>query len=77
VGKTLAGEQRHFLRLDEVNSAVTDRFVVRRSSRVTEVLITGAHVVEHGGLRYRVKRTLPVDGEPVFVAIDTELLGAI
>jgi hypothetical protein len=56
---------------------VTDRFVVRRSSRVTEVLITGAHVVEHGGLRYRVKRTLPVDGEPVFVAIDTELLGAI
>ncbi|MFM0328179.1 head-tail adaptor protein [Paraburkholderia strydomiana] len=61
----------------QVNSAVTDRFVVRRSARVTEALITGAHVVEHGGLRYRVKRTLPVDGEPVFVAIDTELLGAI
>ncbi|SAL20652.1 Phage head-tail joining protein [Caballeronia cordobensis] len=61
----------------QVNSAVTDRFIVRRSARVTEASITGEHVVEHGGLRYRVKRTLPLDGDAVFVAIDAELLGAI
>lgn len=59
----------------QVNEAVTDRFVVRRSARVTEALIGGQHVVEHGGLRYRVKRTLPYEGDAVFVVIDTELLG--
>lgn len=66
-----------FLGSVQAQNVITDRFTVRRSPRVNEAEVTASHVIEYAGMRYRVKRVLAVDGDLVFVSIDTELLGAI
>ncbi|CAL8476408.1 phage head closure protein [Caballeronia sp. S22] len=61
----------------QLEQSVTHRFTVRRSSQVTESSVTAEHVVEYRGERYRVKRTIALEGRRDRVAIDAELLGAI
>lgn len=56
---------------------VTDRFIVRRSATVTERSITGEHVIEWDGQRYRVKRASDLEGARRFVMIETENLGNV
>lgn len=66
-----------FFGSQQLEQAVTHRFTVRRSSQITEATITAEHVVEYAGQRYRVKRTIALEGRRERVALDTELLGAI
>jgi head-tail adaptor len=61
----------------QTETPVTHRFTVRRSNQINEVTITGEHVIEHLSLRYRVRRTIALEGRRDRLAIDTELLGTI
>ena len=66
-----------FFGTKQVEETVTDRFTIRRTSVLTERTITGEHVVEGGGARYRVKRATALNGGNRFVVIETELLGNV
>ncbi len=48
-----------------------------QGSESNEVTITGEHVAEYTGLRYRVKRASDLNGERRFVVLEVEALGAI
>lgn len=61
----------------QVGEGVTDRFIIRRSSLLTERTITIEHVVEHDGQRFRVKRTSMLNGEKKFVVIEVGVLGDV
>lgn len=56
----------------QVENKVTHIFTVRYREG-----ITGEHVVEHDGIRYRVKRASPYRDQRAFTVIETEELGVI
>lgn len=64
-----------FFGTKQVGEDVTDRIYIRRTSALTERTITGEHVCESGGLRYRVRRASALNGEKKFVLLDVECLG--
>ncbi len=61
----------------QVGNGVTHRIIVRRTAAINEVTITGEHVAEYAGLRYRVKRASDLNGARRFVVLEVEALGAI
>jgi len=61
----------------QVETTVTHRLATWRTARVNADVITGAHVVDHGAMRYRVRRATDINGERAFVLLDLEQLGAI
>jgi hypothetical protein len=61
----------------QVENAVTHQLITWRSGTVNAGAIGARHVVEHAGIRYRVKRASDMNGERAFVVIDLEQLGAI
>ena len=61
----------------QVGEEVTDRFTVRRDTGTHPEQITGLHVVELDGFRFRVVRAFDLDGATEFTAIDCKLLGAV
>lgn len=66
-----------FFGTKQVGEAVTDRITIRRSSLVTERTITGEHVCECDGVRYRVRRASPLNGGKVFVLLEVECIGNV
>lgn len=66
-----------FFGTKQVDESVTDRFIVRRSSQLTERTITGEHVIECEGQRFRVKRASAMNGGRTFVVIEAEGLGNV
>lgn len=66
-----------FYGTQQVETTVTHRLKTWRTARVNALVITGAHVVEHAGIRYRVKRATDLDEDGAFVQLDLEQLGAI
>lgn len=56
----------------QVDTKVTDIFTIRYREG-----ITGEHVIELAGIRYRVKRASPYRDQRVFTVIEAEELGAI
>jgi len=61
----------------QVESGVTHRLATWRTSRMNADVIGGAHVVEHGCMRYRVRRATDIKGGRMFVLLDLEQLGSI
>ena len=61
----------------QVETTVTHRLATWRTSAVNADTITGDHVVEHGGMRYRVRRATDLNGQRAFVLLDLEQLGSI
>lgn len=66
-----------FFGTKQLEETVTDRFIIRRTSLLTERTITGEHVIEGEGQRFRVKRVSAMNGGRDFVVIETELLGNV
>lgn len=66
-----------FYGTQQVETTVTHRLKTWRTARVNALVITGAHVVEHRGIRYRVRRATDMDAHDAFVQLDLEQLGAI
>lgn len=66
-----------FFGTKQIEESVTDRFIVRRTSQITERTVTGEHVIECEGQRFRVKRASAMNGGRTFVVIETELLGNV
>jgi head-tail adaptor len=61
----------------QTGEGVTHRVTIRRRPGLTETEITGEHVVDAEGLRYRVRRASAWQGEGEAVLLDVELLGKI
>lgn len=61
----------------QIENGVTHRIVARRTATINEASITGEHVAEYAGMRYRVKRASDINGERRFVVLEVEVLGAI
>lgn len=61
----------------QVETTVTHRLATWRTASVNADTITGEHVVEHGGMRYRVRRATDINGQRAFVLLDLEQLGTI
>lgn len=61
----------------QIDESVTDRFIIRRTSLLTDRTITGEHVIEGEGQRFRVKRVSALNGGRNFVVIEAELIGSI
>lgn len=66
-----------FFGTKQVGEGVTDRIYIRRTSALNERTITGEHVCESGGLRYRVRRASALNGEKKFVLLEVECLGDV
>lgn len=66
-----------FFGTKQIDETVTDRFIVRRSSQLTERTITGEHVIECEGQRFRVKRASAMNGGKNFVVIEAEGMGNV
>ena len=66
-----------FFGTKQVGEDVTDRIYIRRTSALTERTITGEHVCESSGLRYRVRRASALNGEKKFVLLEVECLGNV
>lgn len=66
-----------FFGTKQVGEDITDRFIIRRTSLLTDRTITGEHVIEGEGQRFRVKRVSAMDGGRKFVVIETELIGNV
>lgn len=66
-----------FYGTQQVETTVTHRLKTWRTARVNALVITGSHVAEHKGMRYRVKRATDLDAHDAFVQLDLEQLGAI
>lgn len=64
-----------FFGTKQVGEDVTHRIIIRRSTTLNEKLITGEHVVESDGLRYRVKRASDLNDARRFVMLEVEALG--
>lgn len=64
-----------FFGTKQVGEDITDRIYVRRTSQVTERTITGEHVCECEGLRYRVRRASALNGGKTFILLEVECLG--
>lgn len=61
----------------QVEAGITHRMVTWRTSKLNERSVTGAHVVECEGMRYRVRRATAMDQERQFVLLDLVELGVI
>jgi len=61
----------------QIDNGVTHRVTVRRTSAINEITITGEHVAEHDGQRFRVKRASDLNGERRFLVLEVEALGVI
>lgn len=66
-----------FFGTKQIDESVTHRIIIRRTSTLTERTISGEHVVECEGLRYRVKRASDLNGARRFVMIEAEELGSV
>lgn len=66
-----------FYGTQQVETTVTHRLKTWRTALVNALVITGAHVVEHRSIRYRVRRATDLDSGGAFVQLDLEQLGAI
>lgn len=66
-----------FFGTQQIEASVTDRFIVRYSAQVNDRTVTGEHVIECEGQRFRVKRASAMNGGKNFVVIETELLGNV
>ena len=61
----------------QVESGVTHRLATWRTAAINADLVGGGHVVDHGGMRYRVRRATDINGQRAFVLLDLEQLGTI
>lgn len=61
----------------QIENGITHRIIVRRTAAINEIAITGEHVAEHAGQRYRIKRASDLNGERRFVVFEVEVLGGI
>lgn len=61
----------------QTGEAPTDLFYIRYGTGTTPHDITGAHVVEFNGHRYRVLDAIEVDGDHEFTRITTKELGPL
>jgi hypothetical protein len=61
----------------QVETSVTHRLATWRTAQLNADVISGAHVVDHGAMRYRVKRATDLNGQRDFVLLDLEQLGTI
>jgi SPP1 family predicted phage head-tail adaptor len=66
-----------FFGTKQVGENVTDRFIVRRNSTVNEQKVTGDHVIDFAGSRYRVKRASDLEGARQYTMIEAECLGNV
>lgn len=61
----------------QVESGVTHRLATWRTVSINADLIGGGHVVDHAGMRYRVRRATDINGQRAFVLLDLEQLGTV
>lgn len=61
----------------QVEAGVTHRAIAWRTAALCAGAVTGAHVVECAGMRYRVKRVTNMDQGRQFVLLDLTELGTI
>ena len=61
----------------QIESGITHRLATWRTATLNARTVTARHVVEHDGLRYRVRRATDMNGRKDFVLMDLEQLGAI
>lgn len=61
----------------QVETGVTHRAATWRTSQLNADRIGGSHVIDHGGMRYRVRRATDINGLRAFVLFDLEQLGVI
>lgn len=66
-----------FYGTQQVESTITHRLATWRTTGINADVIGGNHVVDHAGMRYRVRRATDLDGARAFVVLDLEQLGAI
>lgn len=66
-----------FYGTQQIEAGTTHRLATWRTSSINALVTTGKHVVEHEGMRYRVRRVTDINGRKHFVLMDLEQLGAI
>ncbi len=66
-----------FYGTQQIEPGMTHRLATWRTSTINALLITRDHVVEHEGMRYRVRRVTDLAGRKEFCIMDLEQLGAI
>lgn len=66
-----------FYGMAQVEPGITHRLATRRTSAINEDTIGGGHVVDHGCMRYRVRRATDLNGGRAFVLLDLEKLGVV
>lgn len=66
-----------FYGTEQVETTITHRLATWRTSQLNGDVIGGNHVVDHAGMRYRVRRAADLNGARAFVLLDLEQLGAI
>lgn len=64
-----------FFGTKQVGEEVTHRIIIRRTTALTDRTLTGEHVVESEGVRYRVKRASDINDARRFVMLEVESLG--
>lgn len=66
-----------FYGTQQIEAGTTHRLATWRTSTLNALTITGKHVVEHEGMRYRVKRATDINGRKEFLLLDLEQIGVI
>lgn len=66
-----------FFGTKQVGEDVTDRIFIRRTAALTDRTITGEHICECDGQRYRVKRASALNGGKVWLMLEVECLGNV
>lgn len=66
-----------FYGTEQVTSGVTHYLAAWRTEQVNADVVGGGHVVEYGGMRYRVQRVHDFEGGRVWVLMDLQQLGRI
>lgn len=61
----------------QTGEGITHRAYVWRVPGTEPEAFTGRHVIEHAGFRYRVMRSIDVNGERVMTAVELKVLGPI
>jgi len=61
----------------QIEPGVKHRLATWRTATINERKVTRDHVVEHDGIRYRVRRASDINDRRDFVLIDLESLGEI